>query len=514
MRNLDRRRKRLTLAFSIWHLLKLATRSRRIRRELVESLSIVNLRRACGKFDERVAERICTESARQQKQELTEISFGALSKNCKSSKNGYKIRDYKDRKRRNVAIALLQILQPHMTNYMTSWQVGFVELALARTPIHWAGILWKDTRQHTQEEKGGSINHLSPFLINFYRSMRCLTATERVQFPLLSRTNPGRYVKDVEVDTDPDEAPTSTPLARPRADDEPRGARAPRKRKWDGEADQSQRKVPTALVRRRANNEPASRPKQKALKLVLPASSADKGKKETCVPSAQTPLAVAVWVGDTGPQGASSPTPLEVLARRGAEAAAKEAARLSSRESPRISAATEILDTEDDTASEEEEMESVRAKNLELIALDQKYWQLEERYDFLQEQFTISRKLQKKALELRDDVAANAQREIEDLRAKIETDLNSKQAQNRILAEELVRQMRLLEQSEIARRSRRRVAKRLESFLSRLRDAIANLEAELAEVLRRLGLHRRADDWTGRELVRSHLRIGGIADEV
>ncbi|OAE30548.1 hypothetical protein AXG93_977s1340 [Marchantia polymorpha subsp. ruderalis] len=49
-----------------------------------------------------------------------EISFGALFKNCKSSKNGYKTRDYKDRKRRNVAVALLKILQPHMTTYMTS----------------------------------------------------------------------------------------------------------------------------------------------------------------------------------------------------------------------------------------------------------------------------------------------------------------------------------------------------------------------------------------------------------
>ncbi|OAE30248.1 hypothetical protein AXG93_910s1000 [Marchantia polymorpha subsp. ruderalis] len=48
-------------------------------------------------------------------------------------------------------------------------------------------------------------------------------------------------------------------------------------------------------------------------------------------------------------------------------------------------------------------------------------------------------------------------------------------------------------------RSRRRVAKRLESFLSRSLDAIANLEAEVTEVLRRLGLHRRADEWTFRK---------------
>ncbi|OAE29434.1 hypothetical protein AXG93_4548s1110 [Marchantia polymorpha subsp. ruderalis] len=77
-----------------------------------------------------------------------EISYGALFKHSKSSKNGYKTRDYKDRLRRNVAVALLRILQPHRTTYMTSWQVGFVELVLAGAPIHWARILWKATRQH------------------------------------------------------------------------------------------------------------------------------------------------------------------------------------------------------------------------------------------------------------------------------------------------------------------------------------------------------------------------------
>ncbi|OAE26941.1 hypothetical protein AXG93_4413s1250 [Marchantia polymorpha subsp. ruderalis] len=93
-----------------------------------------------------------------------EITFSNLLKNGKHSKNGYRIRDYKDRLRRNVAVALLQILQPHLTSYITCWQVGFVELALAGAPIHWARLLWKPspTRQHAQEEKGGSINHLSP----------------------------------------------------------------------------------------------------------------------------------------------------------------------------------------------------------------------------------------------------------------------------------------------------------------------------------------------------------------
>ncbi|OAE33923.1 hypothetical protein AXG93_1104s1190 [Marchantia polymorpha subsp. ruderalis] len=36
------------------------------------------------------------------------------------------------------------------------------------------------------------------------------------------KSNPGRYVKDVQVDTDTDETPACTPLARPQAEEEPR----------------------------------------------------------------------------------------------------------------------------------------------------------------------------------------------------------------------------------------------------------------------------------------------------
>ncbi|OAE24010.1 hypothetical protein AXG93_4266s1060 [Marchantia polymorpha subsp. ruderalis] len=43
-------------------------------------------------------------------------------------------------------------------------------------------------------------------------------------------------------------------------------------------------------------------------------------------------------------------------------------------------------------------------------------------------------------------------------------------------------------------RSRRRVAKRLDAFLSRSQDAIANLEEEVTAVLRQLELRSRAED--------------------
>ncbi|OAE34718.1 hypothetical protein AXG93_700s1000 [Marchantia polymorpha subsp. ruderalis] len=105
--------------------------------------------------------------------------------------------------------------------------------------------------------------------------MGCLTATERVQFPLLSRSNPGRYVKDVEVDTDEDETPACTPPAQPRAEGEPLAARVPRKRRWEGEAEQSQQRDAAAPNRKRPLTELCSRSKQKARKLVLPASSAE-----------------------------------------------------------------------------------------------------------------------------------------------------------------------------------------------------------------------------------------------
>ncbi|OAE28903.1 hypothetical protein AXG93_510s1000 [Marchantia polymorpha subsp. ruderalis] len=81
---------------------------------------------------------------------------------------------------------------------------------------------------------------------------------------------------------------------------------------------------------------------------------------ETCVPLAKAPLAVQDREDVVGPPGAGSPTPLEVLAGDGVEAAAKEVARSSARELPRISAATKILETEDETPSDEEEVQSVR----------------------------------------------------------------------------------------------------------------------------------------------------------
>lgn len=130
-------------------------------------------------------------------------------------------------------------------------------------------------RQHAYEEKGGTLNHLSPFLINFYRQRNCLTAAELARFPPLSVDHPGKYVRDNEVDTDEEDSPASTP---PTQRDEGRStpaARVPRKRRWREEPEEEQHQKPTAPIRQRPLHEVCSRLKQKARMLVLPASSAD-----------------------------------------------------------------------------------------------------------------------------------------------------------------------------------------------------------------------------------------------
>lgn len=57
-----------------------------------------------------------------------EAQFVELFKRERSTKNGYKTRDYKDRFRQTLAAALLQLLQPHRTSYITLWQVSFSTL--------------------------------------------------------------------------------------------------------------------------------------------------------------------------------------------------------------------------------------------------------------------------------------------------------------------------------------------------------------------------------------------------
>ncbi|OAE19138.1 hypothetical protein AXG93_2062s1490 [Marchantia polymorpha subsp. ruderalis] len=238
--------------------------------------------------------------------------------------------------------------------------------------------------------------------------------------------------------------------------------------------------------------------------------------------------------------------------------------------------ATEILNSEDDEeggstesvsgsgSTEEEEEELVGAPAAALC----------------EQVVPLLRYLDRKVYKHFDRVKDERLEEFAKEKAKLTEALDSEQAQNRILSEELVRQTRLLEQCQLARqadeelirrlqsecgelraqraeaesqlvvieddrrreadrtkeemarrvthclrgyahwevaaqekltlrelelraaglltgdsRSRRRVAKKLDSFLSKSRDTMATLETEVSAVLRRLGLRSRAEDW-------------------
>ncbi|OAE25550.1 hypothetical protein AXG93_2022s1010 [Marchantia polymorpha subsp. ruderalis] len=327
--------------------------------------------------------------------------------------------------------------------------------------------------------EGGSIYHLSPFLINFYRSMGCLTASERVQFPLLSRSNPGRYVKDVKVDTDTDETPACTPPTRPRAEEEPRAVRVPRKRKWDGEADQSQREAPAAPARSRATHEPSSRPKQKARKLVLPASSADTGRAaERRNSPFSGEYASARVLGSTTDLPASKarkafgPRP-----RHGTPTSVPATDREWSGGRDRRSCATQFQGIAEDFYGDRDP-------------------RLRGRFAFKGGGSGVgARHADGSALQAK---AAEAQREFEKQRAKLEAELHSERAQNCILTEELVRHTRLLEQCQIAHKADEELLCRLQSQCDELRAHRAEAELQIVEFE---GDNRRATNGTREELV-------------
>ncbi|OAE29001.1 hypothetical protein AXG93_3036s1280 [Marchantia polymorpha subsp. ruderalis] len=98
-----------------------------------------------------------------------ENTYVSLFKKPRSSKNKYQTTGFRDWLRMNVAVALMQILWLSQTIYMTTWQVGFVMHTIAGKHIHWTHILWFTTRHHIGEAFEVSVNHQSPFFINFYK---------------------------------------------------------------------------------------------------------------------------------------------------------------------------------------------------------------------------------------------------------------------------------------------------------------------------------------------------------
>lgn len=65
-----------------------------------------------------------------------ELTFGPLFKNGRLGTNGWKTADYKDPKRRAIALGIMHILRSHQTTYVTAWQLGFFERVMKGNWVH------------------------------------------------------------------------------------------------------------------------------------------------------------------------------------------------------------------------------------------------------------------------------------------------------------------------------------------------------------------------------------------
>ncbi|OAE31789.1 hypothetical protein AXG93_3349s1030 [Marchantia polymorpha subsp. ruderalis] len=114
---------------------------------------------------------------------VKEFTFAPVFKNPRSSTNGWRTLEYCDPKMHVVATAMMHILRPHQTIYVTAWQVRFIERAVRREAIHWWKVFYHLVWINVSNRwRGGSINHMIPFLVNFYRGMRLLTKNEEKRF--------------------------------------------------------------------------------------------------------------------------------------------------------------------------------------------------------------------------------------------------------------------------------------------------------------------------------------------
>ncbi|OAE34458.1 hypothetical protein AXG93_2886s1210 [Marchantia polymorpha subsp. ruderalis] len=176
-----------------------------------------------------------------------------------------------------------------------------------------------------------------------------------------------------------------------------------------------------------------------------PSAEAERTKKSAeDVSSPQAPSAVANRAGEAGPLEVRSPTALEILAGSGA--------------ARRRSHATQFLGIVEDFCGDGDprlrgRVEFGRAgSGVGARHADRSVVQ------------TGGTTIAKAVLQLRDDATAKAQRDFEKQRATIEAELHSERIQNSTLAEELVRQTRLLEQRQIARKADEELLRRLQSL--------------------------------------------------
>ncbi|OAE31113.1 hypothetical protein AXG93_150s1020 [Marchantia polymorpha subsp. ruderalis] len=115
---------------------------------------------------------------------VEEFSYGPLFESGRQRTNAWKTVDYKDPKRRAIALGIMHILRPGRTTYVTAWQVWFFERILKGRRVHWTRIFHDLVWVNAGSQWTGPLtNHITPFLVNFYRGMGLLTRKEEKRFP-------------------------------------------------------------------------------------------------------------------------------------------------------------------------------------------------------------------------------------------------------------------------------------------------------------------------------------------
>ncbi|OAE30189.1 hypothetical protein AXG93_4295s1440 [Marchantia polymorpha subsp. ruderalis] len=101
--------------------------------------------------------------------------------------------------------------KPARTTYVTAWQVGFFERILKGQRVHWARIFYDLVWMNAGSWWTGPLtNHITPFLVNFYRGMGLLTREEEKRFPREREILTAESSEETEDENRPSSIPTHT----------------------------------------------------------------------------------------------------------------------------------------------------------------------------------------------------------------------------------------------------------------------------------------------------------------
>ncbi|OAE32793.1 hypothetical protein AXG93_374s1200 [Marchantia polymorpha subsp. ruderalis] len=229
---------------------------------------------------------------------IEEFSYRPLFNSGRQGTNGWKTADYIDPKRRAIALGIMHILRPARTTYVTAWQVWFFEQILKGQGVHWAMIFHDLVWMNASDRwTGPLVNHLTPFLVIFYRGMDLLTREEEKQFPKEREILTAESSEGTKDDTRRPSIPPQTTTRGPVQVEVVRRREKPKRRLAKRRRVVSDDEGDLALEVRRTETEvevirqsrTRARPKKRVNRELVAAEVSDSSVKKTVVPIVSTP---------------------------------------------------------------------------------------------------------------------------------------------------------------------------------------------------------------------------------